>query len=248
MLERVRELYYRRFTHLNLRRHEEVETLLAWLGARPGERILDIGCGDGFFTHRMASAGADVVGVDLDDARLAIAARRNTSAGTTYHHMDAQEIDFPDGSFDKAVSLCVIEHFDDDDRVIGQVARLLKPGGLFVLSADSLTNPEITEDEMREHRHRYAVNTFYTVNIMRQKVERVGLELVSAHYILTTPLSLRLARMGWRLDRLPPRLAALGEVGYAVLNTVGKKVMDLSERRARRADSGLTLLARVCKH
>ena len=57
----ARELIYRKCSHWNLRRYEECRTLIEWLEARPGEKILDIGCGDGFWDHRIACSGASVV-------------------------------------------------------------------------------------------------------------------------------------------------------------------------------------------
>ena len=51
-----------------------------------------------------------------------------------------RSLDFPDASFDKALSLCVVEHLEDDELVMRNVARALKPGGLFVFSADSLSD------------------------------------------------------------------------------------------------------------
>ena len=62
--------------HHHFRRVEECSTLIEWLDPRPGERILDIGCGDGYYDSLIASKGAEVVGVDIHEKRLA-KARRN---------------------------------------------------------------------------------------------------------------------------------------------------------------------------
>jgi ubiquinone/menaquinone biosynthesis C-methylase UbiE len=245
LLAPLRERYYRRRTHLNFRRYEEVETLIEWLDAQGGERILDIGCNDGFYDHRIATdTGAHVVGIDISENGIETARTRNQLEGTEYHFMNAEEITFEDESFDRVLSCCVIEHFQNDDQVLEHVHRVLKPSGSFIFSADSLSNPEVTDKEREEHRVRYAVNTFYTPEIIKEKLDRVGFEILETQYILTTPLSLALARLSWWVDDLPafPR-----EILYSLLNPINQCVSDLSEKRSRRKDSGLTLLIRARK-
>jgi len=239
------EWYYRRRTHLNFRRYEEVETLIEWLDAQEGERILDIGCNDGFYDHRIATdTGAYVVGIDISEKGLQTARTRNQLEKTEYHLVNAEEIPFEDASFDRVLSCCVIEHFHNDDRVLEHVSRVLKPSGAFIFSADSLSNPEVTDAERAEHRTRYAVNTFYTPEIIEEKLKRVGLEVLETQYILTTPLSLALARLSWWVDDLP---GFPGEILYSLLNPINQFFSDLSEKHSRRKDSGLTLLIRARK-
>jgi 2-polyprenyl-3-methyl-5-hydroxy-6-metoxy-1,4-benzoquinol methylase len=226
---------------------EECWTLIEWLDPRPGERVLDVGCGDGFYDHSIARSGARVVGIDINEKRLAVARRRNTTPRTEFRFLDAEEMDFADAFFDKVVSFCVIEHFQRDQRVLEHIHRVLKPGGRLFLSADSLSNPEITEAERAAHQRRYAVNTFYTVDVLREKLEAAGLELERTKYILTTPVTLALARLSWRLDDLPESLIPLKALGYLALLTLGTAASAVSERLASRGDSGLTLLARARK-
>ena len=251
MLHRAREIAYRKLTHLNFRRRQECLTLLRWLDAQPGERILDIGSGDGWWDHRIARAGCTVVGVDINEKALAIAGRRNRTERTEFHAMNAEELDFGDASFDRAISMCAIEHFHREDRVLENISRVLKPGGRFVLSADSLTNPELSARERDDHRRRYAVNTFYTIDVLRHKLDAAGFDLEHAEYILTTPLTLGLARLSWRMDDLAdsrkPVAGAIGEVVNALIHTVGKVASDLSEGMFGRSDTGLTILARARK-
>lgn len=230
--------------HWNFRRIEECRTLIEWLDPAPGERILDLGCGDGYYDRLIAARGANVVGVDIHARRLARARRLHQTERTRFLAMDAEELSFPDASFDKVVSFCVIEHFAREQRVVDHVARVLRSGGTFVLSADSLSHPEITPGERERHRRKYAVNTFYTPEVLETKLRHAGLELLETRYILTTRLTLALARLSWRLDDLPP---GLSWIGYLLLGTVGKLLSDLSERRWPRPACGLTLLARARK-
>ena len=69
--------------------------ILSWLDPKPGERILDVGCGDGALTQRLVDAGAEVVGVDTSDSLLAAALER----GLDVRRMDGQDLQF-DAEFD----------------------------------------------------------------------------------------------------------------------------------------------------
>jgi 2-polyprenyl-3-methyl-5-hydroxy-6-metoxy-1,4-benzoquinol methylase len=226
---------------------KECATIIRWLDARAGERILDIGCGDGAYDMRIAKSGAKVTGVDIHEKRLAAAQRYYRSERTEFLFLDASRMKFPEASFDKAVSLCVIEHLPQDELVMRNIWRALKPGGLFVFSGDSLSNPDITPAERERHRKRYAVNTFYTVDVVREKLARTGFELMEAQYILSTPRDLKFIRLSWKLDDLPGILGLFKLAGYAFLGSARKAASYAWGRSSRPAEGGLTLLAKAVK-
>lgn len=101
--------------------------VLGWLEPRAGERILDLGCGDGVLTQAIAAAGADVVGVDVSDDLLAAARAR----GLEVRHMDGQALEFAE-AFDAVFSNAALHWMTEADRVIEGVRRALVPGGRFV--------------------------------------------------------------------------------------------------------------------
>jgi ubiquinone/menaquinone biosynthesis C-methylase UbiE len=227
----------------NIRRIEECRTLIDWLAPAPRERILDIGCGDGYNTAAIAKRGAIVTGIDVNEYRLAIARKRHRGLPVDFRTMNAEAMSFADASFDKAISFCVIEHFQRDDLVLANVRRVLAPHGTLVLSADSLMNPEIRDVEREIHSRRYDVKNFYSVDVLRGKLDEAGFALERWRYILTTPVTLALVRASWHLDDLPLRLLPVKTVGYLGLRLFGKPLSDVAEWIARRPDSGLTLLA-----
>lgn len=232
---------------LNFRRMEECATIIRWLDARAGEHILDIGCGDGAYDCRIARTGARVTGIDIHERRLAAARLYCQSHRTTFLFMDASSLDFDDATFDKAVSFCVVEHLANDDRVLRNVARVLRPGGLFVFSADSLSNPGITEAERRRHRARYAVNTFYTAENVRAKLDRAGFDLLGWRYILSSRMELAVVRASWKLDDLPGVFGPLRPAGYLALGAFRWLAGRSPARRAASADAGLTLLVKAVR-
>ncbi|AGH47999.1 methyltransferase [Sphingomonas sp. MM-1] len=101
--------------------------VLALLDPQPGEHILDLGCGDGVLTEKIADAGAEVIGVDASEAMVAAARARGIDARVA----DGQALDFGP-EFDAAFSNAALHWMLDGDAVAAGVFRALKPGGRFV--------------------------------------------------------------------------------------------------------------------
>ncbi|HLT59433.1 MAG TPA: methyltransferase domain-containing protein [Limnochordales bacterium] len=97
------------------------------LAPRPGERILDLGCGDGALTVRLMALGCDVVGVDASPAMVAAARQRGVPA----MEMDGHSLSFVE-EFDAVFSNAALHWMTRPDAVIAGVWRALKPGGRFV--------------------------------------------------------------------------------------------------------------------
>ena len=103
------------------------QAVLEWLAPGPGERILDLGCGDGALTARIAAAGATVVGVDAGPDMVAAARARGLDARVA----DALDLPF-EAEFDAVFSNAALHWMRRPDAVIAGVARALKSGGRFV--------------------------------------------------------------------------------------------------------------------
>jgi 2-polyprenyl-3-methyl-5-hydroxy-6-metoxy-1,4-benzoquinol methylase len=98
--------------------------------AGPGLRVLDLGCRDGSLSRAYAD-GNEIVGVDADREALAAAAE----LGIETHWADLDDpLDFSDAGFDVVVAGELLEHLRDPHRVVGDVQRVLRPGGTFVAS------------------------------------------------------------------------------------------------------------------
>ncbi|HEY9139895.1 MAG TPA: class I SAM-dependent methyltransferase [Bryobacteraceae bacterium] len=104
------------------------QPVLELLQARPGERILDLGCGDGALTEKLVALGAQVVGIDSSADMIAAARQR----GLNVRMMDARSLTF-DNEFDAVFSNAALHWIKDDpDAPVGGAFRALKAGGRFV--------------------------------------------------------------------------------------------------------------------
>jgi SAM-dependent methyltransferase len=101
--------------------------VIDWLQPRPGELILDLGCGDGVVTAALQAMGAKVVGVDVSE-ELLVAAR---ARGLDVRRMDGQALDFVE-EFDAVFSNAALHWMTKPEAVITGVHRALKGGGRFV--------------------------------------------------------------------------------------------------------------------
>jgi len=96
-----------------------------------GLKVLEIGCGLGTDGAQFAKAGADYTGVDLTNAAIELARKRFQLFGLTgkFQVADAENLDFPDESFDVVYSHGVLHHTPDIDAAVQEIHRVLKPGG-----------------------------------------------------------------------------------------------------------------------
>jgi SAM-dependent methyltransferase len=114
------------------------------LGLRPGERVLDLGCGAGRHAFEMYRRGADVIAFDQDADELAtvrewFAAMRDAGEVPEGAEADAKEGDalalpFADGEFDRVVAAEILEHVPADIAAIEELVRVTRPGGTVALT------------------------------------------------------------------------------------------------------------------
>jgi SAM-dependent methyltransferase len=103
-----------------------------------GDRLLDIGCGDGAYTTRLAGGFDRVDAIDVQAGPLALFAERIKASPAadyiTIREMSAAKLDYPDDTFDLVTSIEVLEHIAELDEALGEIRRVLKPGGRFALT------------------------------------------------------------------------------------------------------------------
>ena len=166
-------------------RHREAGTLLRWLGHDlHGLRLLDVAGGDGYWAARARRRGARAVALDLAEAKLRRGRELTGAPGLI--RGDALDLPFADASFDRVMSICAIEHFDDGARALAEMARVLAPGGELVMSADALTLARRWPRLYRAHRERYHVKRTYSHDELTALLKTCGLDVVAYQYQFRT--------------------------------------------------------------
>ena len=184
--------------------------VLEWLNAQPGEYILDMGCGDGQLTQRIADVGAHVLGVDASAEMVSAARERGIEA----EQAKAEALPFRDATFDAVFSNAVLHWVRGQDAMLEQVHRVLKPGGRFVA-------------EMGGHGNIAAIQVALTAVLERHGF---GDREEGTNYFPTAEgYSTRLMKQGFHVEQIgliprPTKLAESGMEGW--LHTFRRGVLD----------------------
>lgn len=188
--------------------------VLEWLNARFGEIILDLGCGDGQLTQRVAATGAQVLGVDASAEMIAAARERGIEAELA----NAESLPFRDAAFDAVFSNAALHWVRNQDAMLAQVHRVLKPGGRFVAEMGGHGNVAAIRVALMAvlDRHGFGdreegVNYYPTAETYSQRLKRHGFT-VERIELIPRPTKLAEGGMkGWLrtfrrgvLDGLPP--------------------------------------------
>lgn len=179
-------------------RHRSRDAGVGTARARPGERILDVGCGDGVLTKKISGLGCQVVGLD-SSADFVASARK---PGLEVVEKSAYDMDLGP-RFDAVFSTAALHWMKDADWVIGNVARALRPKGRFVADMGgyrcvaTLLSALLAELERRGH-DGHAANPWYfpTTEDYGARLEAAGFDV---RYIALIPRPTPLPGdvMGW---------------------------------------------------
>lgn len=170
-----------------------------------GERLLDIGCGDGVYTLRLADAFERVDAIDIQQERLDMFTarlRESEHAGRiTVRAMSAAALDYPDEAFDLVMAIEVVEHVQDLPGALAEVHRVLRPGGRFCLTTPNRWFPVETHGVLirgqrvsgarapfvtwiRPVHRRFSDARTFTAGELRGYLNNAGLRLRSLDYMM----------------------------------------------------------------
>jgi trans-aconitate 2-methyltransferase len=167
--------------------------VLELLNAQSAERILDLGCGTGHLSAKIAETGAEVVGIDRSPEMIRQAKEKYPSLH--FEVMDAREISL-DGTFDAVFSNATLHWIKEPERAIDGIARLLKPGGRFVAEFGGKGNTRELMDAVERSWQKLGIagpppNPWYYPSIPEYTglLEKHGFEVIHANlFDRPTPL------------------------------------------------------------
>jgi SAM-dependent methyltransferase len=160
-----------------------------WLGVRPGELVLDLGCGAGRHAFEASRRGARVVAFDYSAAELkdvaAMFAALEPAQLAVGVNGDATRLPFADGVFDRVIAAEVLEHIVDDEAAMAELARVLRPGGTMAVTVPAWL-PERVCWALSDEYHAPFVEgghvRIYTRRGIRQRLRGAGLEPGRVHH------------------------------------------------------------------
>jgi SAM-dependent methyltransferase len=178
--------------------HQLAGGVVEWLAPKAGERILDIGCGDGQLTLRLAATGAELQGVDASAEMVEAARARGVAADLA----SAESLPYPEGAFDAVFSNAALHWVRGQDAMMTEVHRVLRPDGRFVA-------------EMGGHGNIAAIRVAFMAVLARYGFAE--LESDVNYYPTPEAYTRRLAAAGFRIERMAliPRPTPLEPGGMA---------------------------------
>jgi SAM-dependent methyltransferase len=195
--------------------------VLEWLAPQAGERVLDLGRGDGVLTAELARRGVSVLGIDISESLLKAAAER----GVETRHMDGQNLPF-DGEFDAVFSNAALHWMSNASAVIEGVFRALKPGGRFVAEFGGHGNVAAVTTAMRATAWRRGGDAalagpwfFPSVAVYREMLEERGFRVVRIG-LFPRPTPLASGMIAWLRVFRRPFFAQFGADEDVVLSEV----------------------------
>jgi SAM-dependent methyltransferase len=170
-------------------------TIVDYLDPRPGDRILDAGCGLGFYLALLSLVSESrLVGIELDRGRLRPAAE-DSLVRAAFFEGDVTHLPFANASFDKLILSEVLEHLPEDEPAVREAARVLRPGGVLAVSVPHAGYPFLW-DPLNWVRERLGLGHFrsepwsgiwtdhrrlYTKEALSALVEEAGLLVTDTH-------------------------------------------------------------------
>jgi ubiquinone/menaquinone biosynthesis C-methylase UbiE len=122
-------------------KEQEGDLVLRMLDPKPGETVLDAGCGTGIFTMDYMARGAVVAGLDISEPMLRLATKKAAGFPFSAVRGDMLYLPFKDNAFDKVVSVTALEFIADGRKAVDELFRVTRPGGRVVAATLNSLSP-----------------------------------------------------------------------------------------------------------
>lgn len=182
-------------------RDDEIRLLSSQIADWHGVRVLKTDLWDEARNTRImqwaADQGADVFGIDISSPTVGLARGQFAPGALKASLADVRRLPFADASFDVVYSMGTVEHFDESEDAVREIARVLRPGGKLVLGVpnrfDPFLRPVLVWLLWVLGHYGYGFEKSYSRRALRRMMERAGFDVVNESGILFTPGCLRMA-------------------------------------------------------
>ena len=162
----------------------ESELILNLLSPKQGEVILDAGCGTGIFTLDILLSGSKVIGLDLSLPMLMRGEKKIKGFPFQIVLANMLDLPFPEGSFDKVVSVTALEFIEDGKAAVGELFRVTKRGGRIVVATLNSLSPWALRrrGEAKERRSVFEKAIFRSPDELRSLAPAAGVVKTAIHF------------------------------------------------------------------
>lgn len=187
-----------------------------------GKRVLDIASGEGYGSAMLASRAASVVGVDISDEAVSHASERYAEIpDLRYLQGSAADIPLESAQFDVVVSFETIEHLLEQEQMLAEIRRVLKPSGLLIMSSP---NKEVYSDKAGYHNEYHVAELYHDDFVALLKAQFPAVRLEGQRISVASTITPLIADDGLQFmegladtgDVVQPRVAALPEPVYFI--------------------------------
>ena len=174
---------------------QRARVIMKYLDPKHGERVLDAGCGIGYYSFKLATkfgCKVDGVDIDIDDIEMAKKISGVTRViSVNFKICDISELDFSDNTFDKIILSEILEHVRDEKKILNELHRVLKPRGHLIVSTPyvdvvkeySEQKPKLSSKKAQRDIGGGHVRNGYSLKLLSKVLDDAGFDVVAYRFI-----------------------------------------------------------------
>jgi len=224
----------------NFVRRIEWKKMVKYLEPSSDDKFLDIACGQGMFTNKLARMGCDVYGIDISEEDIEIAKifAEKYNVCCDFKVGNAEKLPYSNESFDKIICSSSLEHFENSSDAVKEMWRVLKNDGLLVLTVDSFNYP-ISNDLKEIHRENAHVIHYYSKGDLKNLLKDANFRVINMEYLLNSKITNIFFTYGIKKNWQGFKWALISLLGYPICS--------LSDSLFGDTDKGYTLVVKAKK-
>jgi ubiquinone/menaquinone biosynthesis C-methylase UbiE len=181
--------FLQRFYRMNFVKMMEATIVLQFLVPKKGETIADIACGRGLHSIELLKRGCQVFGMDKDKYSIEVAKSIAQRHGCHLLVGEVTNLPYRTNSFDKIICISSLEHFENDEKALREMNRVLKDDGTIVLTVDSFTYRGIRSHLKETHKNLFHVVNYYSLSQLKEKMKNAGFKIKRHKYFVNSSIS-----------------------------------------------------------